>query len=343
LAYTNGSFSAQAQPGFYLYNNVIAPFLTANAGPIWSHIEDTVQGTYTYSVWKSAAAANHSGMDWYVVFQYQTAAQSPGSIVFNVYACEVYNTSGHTWNRPTLATNSSFAGTYTAFDAANQRAYTAASPNVVGTVYPIGLNGASGVGQNYQALAGLTVSATVLYQLVANADGFLLAVNGSASSWCYVGAFSSFLPAGGPFGADQPLAIWGDNLTGVAGGRPGLSRDPVANGVANTAPYFWGVGLVTFYGLSGGQVNGVGDSYQTGGAAGAPWAQRLLISKVPLTFSGINRGMSPAWLLYIPVSGSVVSFGDTIVVSPGPVNGAAGDTYAYITTSTNGIWADTAA
>jgi hypothetical protein len=315
VAYTSGTFTGQPGTGYYLYNNVVKPFLTSVGAP-WSFVEDYQPGGPStgpsFSVWKSAAASNHSGMDWYLVFQYYTPVQNPTQQTLVVYACEVYSTSGHTWNRCLFCSgNTGYASTYstTYFDAANQRAYTAASLNVVGTTYVLTAGVPSQTPQQVGQGPSMTTNGTFSYFLVANADGFCLAVGVGASFFLYVGAFSSLLPVGGPLGTDQPLVMTSQMSTNW---QAGLSRDPLANGGVTTYPYFY---QFFPYGLGMGTVNGVIDSFQ-----GGPWASRIGLQKpFAATGPGYYRGILPTWM--VALGATSCAFLDSVTIN--------GDSYVY--------------
>jgi hypothetical protein len=329
--YASGTVSGQANTGAYFYTNVIAPFLTSAGGP-WSFVETTVVSTTTYSVWKSAGASNNSHMDWYVVFGYQTAAQSPGSTVFTVDACEVYSSASHTWNRCVLGCsfNGGFSGAFTSpFDAANGNAYTAASPNTVGTRYQNLIGAAGSVGQYFANLAP-TSGATFPYVIIANADGLYFGFNGGVggglSGFFYVGAFNSYVPS------DQPLCMIAAPFqcapSFATGSLGGVSRDPQAGGAANCYPYVcgwpasngasWGVGHICSTTarnmLSAPQSSwAYVDAY-----TGTWWASQILLNKLFVStgaytaIAGVFRGQSPDWLML--VQNYALSFGDTVTV-----------------------------
>jgi hypothetical protein len=326
--YTSGSYSGQSHN--YLYNSIIAPFLTA-AGSPWSFVETTAQTissiAYTFSVWKSSGAANNSGMDWYLIFQYMTPAQaalSPANANnFNVFACEVYNTSGHTWNRPVMTNSNATAAGFspTLFDSTNGYAWTAVTPNTVGTVYIAPLTGAagsaSGVGQFYFNFSG-SAGGAYQYAMVANADGFMLSMAGPSALALYVGAIVSYIPSG-----DKPLVMLGfPNSPVGAGNCMGMSRDPAAGGSSNCCPYGYygqmqsGAGLyVTLPPVRA--ISCLAGLGTTADLYAGVFASQILVTKSADNFasfgiSGMCRGQSPDWLLIIPGGAGV--FGDTCTV-----------------------------
>jgi hypothetical protein len=333
--YTSGTMT-QASPAYYLYNNVIKPFL-ASATTWFSFVEDYqpngASTGNTYSTWESSGTTNNTGINWYLVFQYQTPTQNASATVLTIYACEVYNTSGHTWNRTVLTSGSNSSSYSTSlFDAANGRAYTAATPNVVGTGYSPGVSVST-----ISSLSITTVAnSTGQYMLVANADGFLVSATFASSYMIYVGAFTSVLST--VFGTDYPLCA----ISGAGGTSNyyGINRDPAAVGTAYSYPYFFSNQIL---GSLAGQVNaGTGDFYQGNGSNYPPTGGRIGLVKNSGSFgpSGYLRGYLPQWVLNVSTAAGVV-WGDTITVVPGINNVSGGDTYIYTGVSLQ-IWVDTA-
>jgi hypothetical protein len=336
--YTSGTM-AQANPAYYMYNNIIKPFLTS-AGTWFSFVEDYQpsgpSSGSTYSTWECSGATNHSGMNWYLTFQYQTPSQSAGAVYLYVYACEVYTVAGHTWNRPVLYTTTGGSSSYSNifFDAANGRAYTATSPNVVGTVYSLSVAGETC--HQTSVTAQFSVNVLTNCVMVANADGFAFAhYDGTYGSFFYYGAFTSLI-TNPTLGTDFCLGSY-IGATNVVG----FSRDPAANGAASSYPYYTSYGNYT-NNIYGSINSGTGDIYQQ---SGGPVATRILILKGSTTSgaAGYYRGIFPAWWLIIPTTTGPV-IGDTISVTPGIFSSS--DTFVYTQNGASAagpIWVDTAA
>jgi hypothetical protein len=317
MAYSSGTMAGSSQPSSDFYA-LVAAFLATVPG--WSLVETFAASSttgFTYSIWKSAGSEpNTVATDFYVVFAYQTAAQSAGSIQFYIYLCESYNPTGHLWTFPSYHPDGGMPDLWP--DATSDYRYNPTTLHRVDSQY------------TYQHLAALSLnSGSNLYFLVANADGFFVLVNTTS---VYAGAGDTLVSPS----TNDPVPLF---LVEWAGAR-GISstRDP---GFASTnpadAPWSYDNGQIPWTNFANTVdtlgISGNYDRYQNGGR---PIACRWVFGKQAVAggsyiTAGCFRALLPIWILFMQVSS--IAIGDTSVIG-------GSDTFFYAGLN---VWVDSAA
>lgn len=274
----------------------------------WSLVETWASGGYTYSTWQSPGADNNVGVTFYLIFQYQTSAQSTTSTFFTVTLCEVYNTSTSTGSSPTRA-GTAFNGTAPQVPSATSTPPWAAILTANAVALPTSIGGE-------QVMPYTPSAGTNNLLIAANKDGFFLSLTNSSGTWsCYFGNAPTMVTnTAAP--DTVPLVLISPNAYN------GATRDPGPTTASGFGAYSMQVFHPSTAGVDArmvyGVVNGTPASLPEGGDLYAglqayPTAFRWQVVKTGVlngSVGGWLRALLPSWIQV--ALENATSWGDTV-------------------------------